>query len=286
VAEYLMFIASSGTTSTEEEMSQQDENIYLTQKKIAAIFDVREQDITQLIQQIYESQEFSQDSAVKKSSADKSDSQESYNLDMVIAIGLRANSPRAVRFRKWAGQVMKDSIIQGWAMDTERFKNGHPFSNRFYMYQLQSIQEIRLSERKFYQKVTDIYATAFDYDKDAQITISFNQLVLGKLIFAAGRTKVENRGQSVGESKTDVSRIQNYLSEPEMDYLERIVSLYLEYGQRQAERKIPLSMEDWANRLDGFMEFDGDEMRISEDQIRHQQIKLFAKTEFETNQSI
>ena len=189
------------------------------------------------------------------------------------------NNDRAVRFRKWAGQIVKDYTIQGWTMDKERLKKGHMFTDEYFERQLENIREIRLSERKFYQKVTDLYATAFDYDKDAKTTRQFFKMVQNKMHWAVHRhtaaeliverakTEKEHMGLTTWEStpdgkivKADVIVAKNYLSEKEMNYLERIVSLYHDYAELQAKRRIPMSMEDWAKRLDGFLEFNENEL--------------------------
>ena len=210
------------------------------------------------------------------------------------------NNQRAVQFRKWAGQIVKDHTIQGWTMDVERLKKGHMFTDEYFDRQLQLIREIRLSERKFYQKVTDLYATAFDYDKDAKTTRLFFQTVQNKMHFAVHRHTAaeliveradaakEHMGLTTWENapegkilKADVSVAKNYLSKEEMRYMERIVSLYLDYAELQAERKIPMSMEDWAKRLDGFLEFNGNELLIGPGKISAEQAKLHAETEYE-----
>ena len=204
-----------------------------------------------------------------------------------------------MQFRKWAGQIVKDHTIQGWTMDVERLKKGHMFTDEYFERQLQQIREIRLSERKFYQKVTDLYATAFDYDKDAKTTRQFFRTVQNKctLPFTATQQRnwiVERRmqqrayGTDTWENapegkilKADVTVAKNYLSTEEMRYLERIVSLYLDYAELQAERKIPMSMEDWAKRLDGFLEFNGNELPTGPGKISAEQAKLHAETEYE-----
>ena len=195
---------------------------------------------------------------------------------------------------------MKDHTIQGWTMDKERLKKGHMFTDEYFERQLQYIREIRLAERKFDQKVTDFYATDFDYDKDARTTRLFFQTVQNKLHYAVHRHTAaeliveradaakEHMGLATWENapdgkivKADVTVAKNYLSEKEMSYLERIVSLYLDYAELQAERKIPMSMEDWAKRLDGFLEFNGNELLTGPGKISAEQAKLHAETEFE-----
>lgn len=230
-AEYLTFVASTGDSDESFEMRYEDENIWLTQKMMAALYDVSKQAISQHIQRIYEDGELRPEATVKKYLTVQSEGErkisrnlDHYNLQMSIAVGFKVNNPRAVQFCKWAGQIVKDHTIQGWTMDKERLKKGHMFTDEYFERQLQYIREIRLSERKFYQKVTDLYATAFDYDKDAKTTRLFFQTVQNKLHYAVHRHTAA----------------------------ELIVSLYLDYAELQAERRIPMSMEDWAKRLDGF----------------------------------
>ena len=303
-AEYLTYIAAVGDSPDSIEMRYQDENIWLTQKLMAELYDVTVQNIGQHIKKIFEDGELIPDSVIKKfftTATDGKDySTKHYNLQMIISVGFKVNNERAVRFRKWAGQIVKDYTIQGWTMDADRLKKGHMFTDDYFERQLQKIREIRLSERKFYQKVTDIYATAFDYDKDAKTTRDFFQLVQNKMHYAVHRhtaaeliveranAEKENMGLTTWETapegkivKADVIIAKNYLNEKEMNYLERIVTLYLDYAELQAERKIPMSMQDWARRLDGFLEFNGNEILIGAGKISHEQAKIHAETEFE-----
>jgi len=303
-AEYLTFIAATGDCEQSFEMRYQDENIWLTQKMMAALYDVSIQNIGQHIKKILDDGELSSDSVIKDyfiTAADgKKYNTRHYNLQMIIAVGFKVNNERAVRFRKWAGQIVKDYTIQGWTMDVDRLKKGHMFTDEYFERQLQHIREIRLSERKFYQKVTDIYATAFDYDKDAKTTQDFFKLVQNKLHYAVHRhtaaelivdradAEKEHMGLTTWETaphgkiiKADVSIAKNYLSKEEMNYLERIVSVYLDFAELQAERKIPMSMADWAQRLDGFLEFNGNEILMGLGKISHEQAKLHAETEYE-----
>ena len=185
-------------------------------------------------------------------------------------------------------------------MDKERLKKGHMFTDEYFERQLQNIREIRLSERKFYQKITDLYATAFDYDKDANTTMSFFKTVQNKMHWAVHRhtaaeliieradAEKEHMGLATWEAapegkivKADVSIAKNYLNDKEMSYMELIVSLYLDYAELQAERQVPMSMEDWAKRLDGFLEFNGNEILTDAGKISAEQAKLHAETEFE-----
>ena len=273
-AEYLTFVAATGESDVSFEMRYEDENIWLTQKMMATLYDVSVAAINQHLKKVFEDGELREESVIKKyliTAADgKSYNTKHYNLQAIIAAGFKVNNQRAVQFRKWAGQIVKDHTIQGWTMDVERLKKGHMFTDEYFERQLEQIREIRLSERKFYQKVTDLYATAFDYDKDAKTTRLFFQTVQNKMYFAVHRhtaaeliveradANKEHMGLTTWENapdgkilKTDVTVAKNYLSEQEMHYLERFVSLYLDYAELQAERKIPMSMEDWAKRLDG-----------------------------------
>ena len=303
-AEYLTFVASTGEDKDSIEMRYEDENIWLTQKMMATLYDVSVAAINQHLKKVFEDGELREESVIKKyliTAADgKSYNTKHYNLQAIIAVGFKVNNQRAVQFRKWAGQIVKDHTIQGWTMDVERLKKGHMFTDEYFERQLEQIREIRLSERKFYQKVTDLYATAFDYDKDAKTTRLFFQTVQNKMHFAVHRytaaeliveradASKEHMGLTTWENapngkilKTDVTVAKNYLSEQEMHYLERIVSLYLDYAELQAERKIPMSMEDWAKRLDGFLDFNGNELLTGPGKISAEQAKLHAETEYE-----
>ncbi|RGZ01757.1 virulence RhuM family protein [Clostridium sp. AM58-1XD] len=303
-AEYLTYVASTGSNSDSFEMRYEDENIWLTQKMMATLYDVSVSAINQHLKRIFEDNELAEESVIKKylitASDGKSYSTKHYNLQAIIAVGFKVNNDRAVRFRKWAGQIVKDYTIQGWTMDKERLKKGHMFTDEYFERQLENIREIRLSERKFYQKVTDLYATAFDYDKDAKTTRQFFKMVQNKMHWAVHRhtaaeliveranAEKEHMGLTTWESapdgkivKADVTVAKNYLSEKEMSYLQRIVSLYLDYAELQAERRIPMSMEDWAKRLDGFLEFNGNELLMGPGKVSAEQAKLHAETEFE-----
>jgi hypothetical protein len=306
-AEYLTFVASTGGSQDSIEMRYEDENIWLTQKMMATLYDVGVNTINYHIKKIFEDAELSPGATIRKYRIVQTEGAreigreiDHYNLQAIIAVGFKVNNERAVRFRKWAGQIVKDYTIQGWTMDVDRLKKGHGFADEYFDRQIEYIREIRLSERKFYQKVTDLYATAFDYDKDAKTTREFFKMVQNKMHWAVHRhtaaeliveraaAEKEYMGLTTWETapngriiKADVSNAKNYLNEKEMSYLERIVSLYLDYAELQAERKIPMSMEDWAKRLDGFLEFNGNEILSGPGKISHEQAKLHAETEFE-----
>lgn len=306
-AEYLTYIAAIGDGTDSIEIRYEDENIWLTQKMMAQLYDVSLATINEHIKKIYEDDELSEDATIRnfrivQTEGARQVSREiiHYNLQMIIAVGFKVNNERAVRFRKWSGQIVKDYTIQGWTMDKERLKKGHLFTDEYFERQLQNIREIRLSERKFYQKITDLYATAFDYDRTSKTTKLFFQTVQNKMHWAVHRhtaaeliveradANKENMGLTTWNEapggkivKADVSIAKNYLSDKEMNYMERIVSLYLDYAELQAERKIPMSMEDWAKRLDGFLEFNGNEILVGAGKISAEQAKLHAETEFE-----
>lgn len=306
-AEYLTYVAATGDDPQSIEMRYEDENIWLTQKMLATLYDVEIPTINYHIKKIFDDMELDSETTIRKylivqteGNRQVSRELEHYNLQMVIAVGFKVNNDRAVRFRKWAGQIVKDYTIQGWTMNKERLKKGHMFTDEYFERQLQSIREIRLSERKFYQKITDLYATAFDYDKNAKTTKLFFQTVQNKMHWAVHRhtaaelivdradAEKEQMGLTTWESapygkivKADVSIAKNYLNDKEMSYLERIVSLYLDYAELQVERQIPMSMEDWTKRLDGFLEFNGNELLIGSGKINAEEAKLHAESEFE-----
>lgn len=303
-AEYLTFVASTGNSQDSFEIRYEDENIWLSQKMMAQLYDVEVNTVNYHIKKIFQDNELLEESVIRKFRITAEDGKtyntKHYNLQLIIAVGFKVNNQRAVQFRKWSGQIVKDYTIQGWTMDKERLKKGHMFTDEYFERQLQYIREIRLSERKFYQKITDLYVTAFDYDKNSKTTKLFFQMVQNKLHFAVHRhtaseliferanANKKNMGLTTWENapngkiiKADVNIAKNYLNDQEMKYLERIVSMYLDYAELQAERKIPMSMEDWSKRLDGFLEFNGNELLIGAGKISSEQAKLHAETEFE-----
>lgn len=306
-AEYLTYVANVGGEKSAMEMRYENENIWLTQKMMAALYDITVAAVNQHLKRIYDDGEVTSEATIKKYLIVQNEGNRQverevvhYNLQAIIAVGFKVNNERAVQFRKWAGQIVKDYTIQGWVMDKERLKKGTMFTDEYFERQLQNIREIRASERKFYQKVTDLYSTAFDYDKDAKTTQTFFKTVQNKLHYAVHRhtaaeliveranAQKNHMGLTTWEAspngkivKSDVSIAKNYLNEKEMSYLERIVSLYLDYAELQAERKIPMSMEDWAKRLDGFLEFNGNEILTGAGKISAEKAKLYAESEFE-----
>ncbi len=302
--EYLTYVASVGDAPESCEIRYEDENIWLSQKMMAELYGVDVRTINYHIKKIFSDGELDELSVIRKYWITASDGKKyntlHYNLQMIIAVGFKVENDRAIQFRKWASQVLKDYTIQGWTMDVERIKKGHMFTDLYFERQLELIREIRLSERMFYQKITDIYATAFDYDKRSKTTIEFFGMVQNKMHYAVHRhtaaeivydradAKKDNMGLTTWETaphgrivKSDVTIAKNYLTDEEMSFLERLVSMYLDYAELQAQNKIPMSMEDWSKRLDGFIEFNGREVLIDKGKISAEQAKLHAETEFE-----
>lgn len=277
-AEYLTFIAANGDDKEAIEIRYEDENIWLTQKMMAALYDVSVSAINQHLKKIFDDNELDENSVIKKylitANDGKSYNTKHYNLQAIIAVGFKVNNERAVQFRKWANQIVKDFTIKGWAMDDERLKNsGTKLTKDYFEKLLVKIREIRLSERRFYQKITDIYATSLDYDPSAKATKRFFAAIQNKLHYAIhGKTaaelivdranhKTKNMGLTTWEGspnskihKYDVVVAKNYLNEEELNQMQRIVSSYLDMAELQAERHIPMTMEDWEKRLNGFLQ--------------------------------
>ena len=307
-AEYLTFVAATGDSTESMEMRYEDENIWLTQKMMSALYDVDVRTINEHIQKIYEDGELTDEATIRnfrivqtEGSRQVSRQVKHYNLQMIIAVGFKVNNDRAVQFRKWANTIVKDYTIQGWAMDSDRLKNGGSVLTREYFdHLLEQIREIRMSERKFYQKITDIYATALDYDKSSKTTRLFFSEVQNKLHWAIHRhTAAEliveranaekpHMGLTSWEQypngkiqKYDVSIAKNYLSREELQALERIVTMYLDYAEYQAGRHIPMTMQDWSQRLNRFLEFNEHEILHDTGRVTHEIAKAFVESEFE-----
>ncbi|NLI92790.1 MAG: virulence RhuM family protein [Peptococcaceae bacterium] len=307
-AEYLTYIAATGDNPQSIEMRYEDENIWLTQKMLAVLYDVEIPTINEHIAKIFSDHELDPEATIRnfrivqtEGSRQVNREVKHYNLQMIIAVGFKINSDRAVQFRKWVNKIAKDYTIQGWVMDDERLKNGGSvLTEKYYEKLLEKIREIRLSERRFYQKVTDIYATALDYDKNAKTTHEFFAKVQNKMHFAVhGQTAAEliyNRADARKEhmglttwedapdgkiQRYDVSVAKNYLSREELSSLERIVSAYLDLAEDRARRHIPMTMEDWAKRLDIFLQADDREILTDAGKISAQIAKEHAESEFE-----
>lgn len=303
-AEYLTFVAAVGNSEASVEMRYEDENIWLTQKMMAALYDVSVPAINQHLKRIFNDNELEEFSVVKQyltTAADgKSYQTKHYSLQAIIAVGFKIENERAVQFRKWANQIVKDYTIQGWTMDAERLKHGGNLTDEFFERQLEKIREIRLSERKFYQKITDIYATALDYDPSATATKRFFAAVQNKMHYAVhGQTAAElivdradHRKEHMGLTtwedapqgkiqRYDVSIAKNYLSEFELGQMQRIVSAYLDMAEMQAMRKIPMTMNDWERRLSGFLQLWDREILQDAGRVTAELAKTHAESEFE-----
>ena len=304
-AEYLTFVAATGDGADSIEMRYEDENIWLTQKMMATLYDVSVSAINQHLKNIFEDGELDKKAVIKKYLITASDGKQyntnHYNLQAIIAVGFKVNNDRAVQFRKWANGIVKDYTIQGWAIDSDRLKSGGSVLTREYFdHLLEQIREIRMSERRFYQKITDIYATALDYDKSVKTTRLFFAEVQNKLHWAIHRhTAAElvmeranaekpHMGLTSWEQypdgkiqKYDVSIAKNYLSKEELQALERIVTMYLDYAEYQASRHIPMTMQDWSQRLNRFLEFNEHEILHDTGRVTHEIAKAFAESEFE-----
>lgn len=307
-AEYLTFVAATGDSQESIEMRYEDENIWLTQKMMAQLYDVDVRTINFHIQKIYDDSELEERATIRnfrivqtEGTRQVSREVKHYNLQMIIAVGFKVNNDRAVQFRKWANAIVKDYTIKGWVMDEERLKNGGSvLTEKYFEEQLEKIREIRLSERRFYQKITDIYATALDYDRTAKTTKEFFAKVQNKMHFAVhGNTAAEviyrradadkpHMGLTSWKAapdgkimKSDVSIAKNYLTEDELQSLERIVSAYLDLAEDRARRHIPMTMEDWAKRLDIFLTADDRAILTDAGSITAEIAKAHAETEFE-----
>ena len=306
-AEYLTYIASVGDQQDSIEMHYEDENIWLTQKMMATLYDVDVRTINEHIKKIYSDSELEEDSTIRnfrivqtEGSRQVTRDTKHYNLQMIIAVGFKVNTERAVQFRKWVNQIAKDYTIKGWVMDDERLKRGTYLTEKYFDEQLERIREIRASERKFYQKITDLYATAIDYDKNSATTRRFYATVQNKMHYAVhGHTAAElivERADHTKEhmglttwadapdgkiKKRDVTVAKNYLSQDEMKQLNRMVTAYLDFAENMTLRHIPLTMQDWEKRLNSFIEMFDYGILQDAGKVSAEIAKLHAETEFE-----
>ena len=306
-AEYLTYVASVGEQQDSVEMRYEDENIWLTQKMMATLYDVDVRTVNEHIKKIYLDSELEEDSTIRnfrivqtEGSRQVTRDTKHYNLQMIIAVGFKVNSERAVQFRKWVNQIAKDYTIKGWVMDDERLKRGTYLTEKYFDEQLERIREIRASERKFYQKITDLYATAIDYDKNSVATKRFYATVQNKMHYAVhGHTASElivERADHTKEhmglttwadapdgkiKKSDVTIAKNYLSQNEMKQLNRMVTAYLDFAENMTLRHIPLTMEDWEKRLNSFIEMFDYGILQDAGKVSAEIAKLHAETEFE-----
>ena len=304
-AEFLIFTSQAGESGIEVRV--EGETVWLTQKLIAALFAVDVRTVSEHLQNIFASGELSEPATLRnfrivrlEGARQVTRAVEHYNLDAIIAVGFRVNSARATQFRQWAIGILRDFAIRGYVLDKERLKNGVLFNQAYFDNLLAEIREIRASERRFYQKITDIYATAMDYSVEAETTQTFFATVQNKLHFAIhGHTAAElivNRADSKKERmglttwrnaphgkilKPDVVVAKNYLTQKEIKSLDRFVTMYLDYAESQAERTIPMTMADWAKKLDAFLQFNERDLLDHPGKVTAEIAKAFAESEFE-----
>jgi hypothetical protein len=301
-AEFLIFQAEDKTQGVQ--VFYQDENIWATQDAIATLFDKGRTTITEHLKHIFESGELDQNSVCRKfrlTAADgKNYETQFYNLDAIISVGYRVNSIRATQFRRWATSVLRQFAIKGYVLDRKRMENGAFLSEDYFEHLLAEIHEIRLSERRFYQKLTDIYATSMDYDKDAPMTRQFFQMIQNKMHYAVHQhtaaelimeradAEKEHMGLTTWENapsgkivKTDVSIAKNYLKQNELEDMGNIVSAVLDFAEARAKRHIPMTMEDWSKRIDAYLNSDERPLLMDAGSVSHEAAKEYAETEFE-----
>lgn len=301
-AEFLIFSYQTGGDGVE--MRVQDGTIWLSQKQIGSLFDTSADNIGLHLKNIFKEDELSSEAVTEEFSVTASDCKKyrvkHYNLDAIIAVGYRVNSKRATAFRQWATGVLRDYALRGYLIDKKRMENGTFLGEDYFEHLLEEIREIRLSERRFYQKITDIYSTAMDYDKNSPITKEFFAKVQNKMHFAVhGHTAAElifNRADAKKDYmgltswvnsadgkilKSDVTIAKNYLTEAELDELGRIVSAYMDLAESRAKRRIPMNMEDWTKWLDIFLQADDREILMDAGKISAQFAKEYAESEFE-----
>ncbi len=300
--DFLIFTKDSGENSIEVRV--QDGDVWLTQKAVAELFEVDRSVVTKHLKNIFENKELDENSVCAKFAQTADDGKtyqyKFYSLSAIIAVGYRTNSERATSFRRWATKVLSSFAKRGYVLDKDRLINGQIFDDDYFDHLVSEIQEIRASERRFYQKITDIYATAVDYAVDSQTTKDFFATVQNKMHFAIhGNTAAEviiNRANHQKENmgltswknapdgkivKADVSIAKNYLSSNELTELNEIVTMYLDYATRQARRHIPMTMQDWATKLDAFLQFNDAEILQDKGKVTAAIAKAFAESEFE-----
>jgi hypothetical protein len=304
-AEFLIFTGQAGEQSIEARY--EDETVWLSQKLMAELFAVDVRTVNEHLKNIYDSGELQREATIRKfrtvqteGSRQVARNVDFYNLDAIISVGYRVNSVRATQFRQWATQVLREFAIKGYVLDRRRMENGSFLGEDYFERLLAEIREIRLSERKFYQKITDIYATAVDYNRDAPTTKAFFAKVQNKLHYAIhGHTAAElivkradSRKPQMGLTswerapdgkilKTDVVVAKNYVEKGELESLGRIVNAYLDLAEERAQRRIPMTMEDWAKRLDSFLEFTEREILQDSGKVSAELARAHAESEFE-----
>ena len=284
-----------------------NKSVWLSQKLIAELFETSKQNVSLHLKNIFDNHELDENRTVKDFLTVQNENERSvkrktkyYNLDAIIAVGFKVNSKRAVDFRLWAINILKNYTIKGYALDKDRLKNGSFLNENYFDELLQEIREIRISERNFYQKITDIYATSMDYNVSSPITREFFKTVQNKMHYAThGNTAAEVIVKRANHQKehmglmnwknspkgkimaSDVVVAKNYLTKEELKSLERIVTMYLDYAEDQAERHIPMTMNDWKKRLDVFLEFNGRDILNNPGKVTHKIAESFALSEFE-----
>ena len=301
-AEFLVFTTQAGENGIEVRV--EEETVWLTQKLISVLFDKGRSTITEHLKNIFDTGELEEKSVCRDFRHTAEDGKDYttrfYNLDAIIAVGFRVNSTRATQFRQWAIGILRDFSIRGYLLDKERLKNGSIFNQAYFDNLLAEIREIRASERRFYQKITDIYATAMDYSTEAGTTQTFFAMVQNKLHFAIhGHTAAElivKRADSTKDQmglttwrnaptgkilKPDVVIAKKYLTEKELTSLDRFVTIYLDYAEDQAERSIPMTMADWARKLDAFLQFNDRDLLDHPGKVTAEIAKAFAESKFE-----
>ena len=304
-AEFLIFTGQAGEQSIEARY--ENETVWLSQKLMAELFAVDVRTVNEHLKNIYDSGELQREATIRKFRTVQTEGNRQvarnvdfYNLDAIISVGYRVNSVRATQFRQWATQVLREFAIKGYVLDKKRMENGAFLGEDYFERLLEEIREIRLSERRFYQKITDIYATSVDYNRDAPTTKAFFAKVQNKLHFAIhSHTAAElilqradstraNMGLTTWEKapdgkivKTDVAVAKNYLIKKELEALGRIVNAYLDLAEERALRKIPMTMEDWAKRLDAFLEFTERDILQHSGKVSAEIAKAHAESEFE-----
>ena len=304
-AQFLTYVASVGAVDEKFEIRYEDENIWMSQKMLAAVYGVEVPNIAYHLRKLYGDAELDEGTTIKDLLIDVGDgrkfSVKHYNLDVIVALGFKIDNERAVQFRKWARQIVSEYTIKGWAMDDRRLKEGSPITDKYFEHLLEKIREIRLSERKFYQKVTDLYATAVDYDRTASATRRFfatvqnrmHQAVHGRtaaeLIFERADANKDHMGLTTWEDapdgkiqKYDVTVAKNYLTEEELGVMERMVNAFLDFAEVKTLDRIPLTMEDWNKQLAAFLEFfDRHPAPYAGDPVTAFMAQRHAETEFE-----
>lgn len=300
--DFMVFTKDAGSDSIEVRV--QDGDVWLTQKAISMLFDVDRSVVTKHLKNIFETGELDENSTcanfAQVADNGKTYQYKFYSLSAIIAVGYRTNSERAIQFRQWATKVLDTFTKQGYVLDKNRLINGQIFDEDYFEHLISEIQEIRASERRFYQKITDIYSTAVDYSKDSKTTRDFFATVQNKMHYAIhGNTAAEvittranHKKDHMGLTswrnapdgkivKTDVSIAKNYLAKNEAEELNEIVTMYLDYATRQARRHIPMTMADWAEKLDAFLKFNDAEILLGKGKVTAKIAKTFAESEFE-----